>query len=106
MPSISRRRRRPISLEFRRRSRGELRAERVRHVATGSDAHFGREEAEGAEPGQPQAGVGSIRDRSNRVFLHDLSERRQGPFIPINCSALPENLLESELFGHRNDERG
>ena len=33
--------------------------------------------------------------------LHFNSNRQFGPFIPINCSALPENLLESELFGHR-----
>lgn len=33
--------------------------------------------------------------------LHYNSRRSAGPFIPINCSALPENLLESELFGHR-----
>ena len=33
--------------------------------------------------------------------LHYNSRRSSGPFIPINCSALPENLLESELFGHR-----
>src|SRR5262245_8733532 len=33
--------------------------------------------------------------------LHFNSRRRNAPFIPINCSALPENLLESELFGHR-----
>ena len=33
--------------------------------------------------------------------LHFNSRRQFGPFIPINCSALPENLLESELFGHR-----
>ncbi len=33
-------------------------------------------------------------------FIHRQSEREDGPFISINCGALPENLLESELFGH------
>ncbi|MGF1508524.1 MAG: sigma 54-interacting transcriptional regulator [Myxococcota bacterium] len=32
--------------------------------------------------------------------LHENSKRRNGPFIVINCGAIPENLLESELFGH------
>jgi DNA-binding NtrC family response regulator len=32
--------------------------------------------------------------------LHEYSLRRDKPFVAINCSALPENLLESELFGH------
>jgi two-component system NtrC family response regulator len=32
--------------------------------------------------------------------LHEASLRSKGPFIPINCGAIPENLLESELFGH------
>jgi DNA-binding NtrC family response regulator len=35
--------------------------------------------------------------------LHYLSPRHEYPFIPVNCGALPDNLLESELFGH---ERG
>jgi DNA-binding NtrC family response regulator len=33
-------------------------------------------------------------------YLHELSSRTEGPFVSINCGALPENLLESELFGH------
>jgi two-component system NtrC family response regulator len=35
--------------------------------------------------------------------LHELGHRRSGPFVPIDCGAIPENLLESELFGY---ERG
>jgi two-component system response regulator AtoC len=36
-------------------------------------------------------------------MLHDRSNRAAGPFVELNCSAIPENLVESELFGH---ERG
>jgi two-component system response regulator HydG len=33
-------------------------------------------------------------------YIHNLSQRAEGPFLSINCGALPETLLESELFGH------
>jgi two-component system response regulator PilR (NtrC family) len=32
--------------------------------------------------------------------LHKVSERAEGPFVPVNCGAIPQQLMESELFGH------
>jgi transcriptional regulator with PAS, ATPase and Fis domain len=34
--------------------------------------------------------------------IHELSNRKNGPFLAINCAAIPEDLLESELFGYSN----
>lgn len=35
-------------------------------------------------------------------YIHNLSPRKENPFIAINCAAIPENLLESELFGYED----
>lgn len=34
-------------------------------------------------------------------LIHEASARREGPFVPVNCGAIPSELMESELFGHK-----
>ena len=42
---------------------------------------------------------GTGKERIARI-LHDTSPRANAPFVPVNCGAIPEGLMESELFGH------
>ncbi len=42
---------------------------------------------------------GTGKDVTSRL-IHQLSSRRDGPFVKVNCAALPDNLVESELFGY------
>jgi transcriptional regulator with GAF, ATPase, and Fis domain len=32
--------------------------------------------------------------------IHQLSSRKEGPYLPVNCAAIPDTLIESQLFGH------
>src|SRR5207342_648554 len=34
-------------------------------------------------------------------LIHELGSRSGGPFVPVNCGAIPSELMESELFGHK-----
>ncbi|GAB4180024.1 MAG: sigma-54 dependent transcriptional regulator [Rhodocyclaceae bacterium] len=43
---------------------------------------------------------GTGKERAARL-IHELGARRAAPFVPVNCGAIPENLMESEFFGYR-----
>ena len=47
-----------------------------------------------------QGESGSGKEMAARL-IHRLGARAQGPFVPVNCGAIPENLVESEFFGYR-----
>ncbi len=55
--------------------------------------------AESESPVLIEGPTGSGKELIARA-LHELSPRRKGPFIAVNCAALPDSLLESELFGY------
>ena len=56
--------------------------------------------AEQDDPVLVQGGTGTGKEVVARA-VHDFSERRVQAFVPVNCGAIPGELLESELFGHR-----
>jgi two-component system response regulator HydG len=45
--------------------------------------------------------VRAVREGESRALVHDESTRAAGPFVAVNCGAITETLLESELFGHK-----
>ncbi|MHB0920489.1 MAG: sigma-54-dependent Fis family transcriptional regulator [Thiomonas sp. 15-66-11] len=59
-----------------------------------------RRAARGMAPVLIQGESGTGKELAARA-VHELSNRAAGPFVPVNCSAIPEHLLEAEFFGYR-----
>jgi len=100
----SRRERREISY-YRRAGRGPGRhPRRVDDHAAPPDARRPRRADDSgrgrAGPHRPPARGDGERQGAHARLLHASGGRRSGPFIEVNCTALPENLVEAELFGH------
>ena len=68
----------------------------------GLDSSFGRLSIKASESDAPALLTGESGTGKEVIAqcIHGASRRRRGPFVDINCAALPENLLESELFGY------
>jgi len=87
------------------RLRAEIRGGAGAHGIVGSDPAVRRliEKVETVAPSEASILVlgesGTGKELVARA-VHDLSNRRDGPFIKVNCAALTDTLLESELFGH------
>jgi two-component system response regulator PilR (NtrC family) len=88
-----------------RRLRSELRTQSRNRRVIGSSAAMQRVYDLVAQVADSRANVlvtgesGTGKEMVARA-IHEIGERRDGPFITVNCAAIPENLLESELFGH------
>jgi DNA-binding NtrC family response regulator len=88
-----------LRTEIRRRDRGDA----VRPIGRSKSFGEALKLAETAGPTDSTVLISGESGTGKEVlarYLHELSVRADGPFVSINCGALPENLLESELFGH------